>query len=193
MLGPPTDYNMDTYSLVFLTSPHDWDPSVLDYSHPEGPDNPDWAPDPDLIRTHDERIDPYGYYIKHVVLNLESLCDYPLATFTANFQKRDIFLAKSSKEHVHFNKLRPYFGWVNADTIQKTMTHTTQWAEAKTTFHMRKHIKSCFPALNVHRCQEPVATDTIFSDTPAVDSGVTKAQLFVGKDTAVCWKGHVGC
>ncbi|KAL7571369.1 hypothetical protein ACA910_007681 [Epithemia clementina (nom. ined.)] len=185
MLGPPTDDDMDTYPLVFLTSPHEWDPSVLDYSHPEGPDNPDWAPDPDLIRTHDERIDPYGYYTKRVVLNLESLCDYTPDDSTANVPKRDIYLAKSSKEPVDYNKLRPYFGWVNADTIQKTMDHTTQWAESKTTFPMRKHIKSRFPALNVHRRQEPVATDTIFSKTPAVDSGVTKAQLFVGKDTLV--------
>ena len=29
------------------------------------------------------------------------------------------------------------------------------------------------------------ATDTIFSDTPAVDSGVTMAQIFVGKDSLV--------
>ncbi|KAL7568892.1 hypothetical protein ACA910_015540 [Epithemia clementina (nom. ined.)] len=50
---------------------------------------------------------------------------------------------------------------------------------------MRKHIKSRFPALNVHRRQEPVTTDTIFSDTPAVDSGVIKAQLFVRKDILV--------
>ncbi|KAL7580429.1 hypothetical protein ACA910_004450 [Epithemia clementina (nom. ined.)] len=109
MLGPPTDDDMDTYPLVFLTSPHEWDPSVLYYSHPEGPDNPDWAPDPDLIKTHDEHIDPYGYYTKRVVLNLESLCDYSLADSTANVAKRDIFLAKFSKEHVDYNKLRSYF------------------------------------------------------------------------------------
>ena len=32
---------------------------------------------------------------------------------------------------------------------------------------------------------EPVATDTVFSDTPAVDSGVKQAQVFVGRDTLV--------
>ena len=32
---------------------------------------------------------------------------------------------------------------------------------------------------------EPVATDTVFSDTPAVDSGVKQAQIFVGRDTLV--------
>ena len=40
-------------------------------------------------------------------------------------------------------------------------------------------------ALNVPRRHEPVATDTIFSDTPAVDSGVKQAQVFVGSDSLV--------
>jgi hypothetical protein len=35
-----------------------------------------------------------------------------------------------------------------------------------------------------HR-NEPVATNTVFSDTPAVDSGVTCAQLFVGRESMV--------
>ena len=35
-----------------------------------------------------------------------------------------------------------------------------------------------------HR-NEAVATDTIFSDTPAIDSGVTMAQSDVGKDSLV--------
>ena len=50
---------------------------------------------------------------------------------------------------------------------------------------MKRHMKSRNPALNVPRRHEPVATDTIFSDTPAVDSGVEKAQVFVGSDLLV--------
>ena len=50
---------------------------------------------------------------------------------------------------------------------------------------MRKHFKSRFPAFNIPRPYEDVATDTIFSDTPAIDSGVTMAQIFVGKRTLV--------
>jgi hypothetical protein len=37
----------------------------------------------------------------------------------------------------------------------------------------------------VKRRNEPVATDTVFSDTPAVYSGVTCAQLFVGRELLV--------
>ena len=35
-------------------------------------------------------------------------------------------------------------------------------------------------------CSEAVATDTIFSDTPAVDDGSTMAKFFCGRDTLVC-------
>ena len=48
---------------------------------------------------------------------------------------------------------------------------------------MRKHFKSRFPSFNIPRHSEEVATDTIFSDTPAIESGVTMAQIFVGKRT----------
>ena len=34
ILGKPTDQDLDQFSHVLLTSLHEWDPSVLDYSHP---------------------------------------------------------------------------------------------------------------------------------------------------------------
>ena len=52
-------------------------------------------------------------------------------------------------------------------------------------FLMKKHLKSRKPAFNVPRRQKAVATDTIFSDTGAVDSGVKQAQVFVGRDNLV--------
>ena len=53
------------------------------------------------------------------------------------------------------------------------------------TFPMKKHVKCRNPALNISRRHEPVATDTVFCDTPAVDSGVKQAQVFVGRDILV--------
>ena len=50
---------------------------------------------------------------------------------------------------------------------------------------MKRHLKSRNPALTIPRRHEAVATDTVFSDTPAVDSGVKQAQVFVGRDTLV--------
>ena len=85
-----------------------------------------------------------------------------------------------------YEKFMPYFGWVNVDTVQKTMEQSTQWGVSlPNTFPMKKHLKSRNPALNIPRRHEAVATDTVFSDTPAVDSGVKQAQVFVGRDTLV--------
>ena len=50
---------------------------------------------------------------------------------------------------------------------------------------MRKHFESRFPAFNIPCRNEAVATDSILSLTPPIDSSVTMAQSFVGKDTPV--------
>ena len=50
---------------------------------------------------------------------------------------------------------------------------------------LKKQYKSPFPGLNVHRRDEPVATDMIYSDTPTVDSGATIAHVFVGVESLV--------
>ena len=81
-----------------------------------------------------------------------------------------------------FDKYRPYFGWVNADTIIDTFKHTTQWGASVGTFPMKRHLKSRNPALNVPRRHKAVATDTVYFDTPAVDSGVKLPQILLGKN-----------
>ena len=66
------------------------------------------------------------------------------------------------------------------------MEQSTQWGVSlPNTFPMKKHLKSRNPALNIPRRHEAIAIDTVFSDTPAVDSGVKQAQVFVGRDTLV--------
>ena len=67
----------------------------------------------------------------------------------------------------------------------KTFENSNQWVVTSSRFPMRKHFKSRFPAFNILHRNEAAASDTIFSDTPAIDSGVTMAQCFVGKDSLV--------
>ena len=86
---------------------------------------------------------------------------------------------------VDYEKLRQFFGWVNSDIVKQAIDQTTQWGVTLDSFPMKRHLKSRNPALNVCRRHEPVATDTTFSDTPAVDSGVKQAQVFVGRDSLV--------
>jgi hypothetical protein len=84
-----------------------------------------------------------------------------------------------------YDKLRPLFGWMPTKTVKKTFESTTQYARIPQGTILKKHYKSPFPALNVQRRDEPVATDTVYSDTPAIDGGETCAQIFVGTETLV--------
>ena len=62
ILGKPTDEELIKYPSVHLTSIHEWDPSVLDYNHPEGDEEPIWACDPQHIDLLDPNIDDHGLY-----------------------------------------------------------------------------------------------------------------------------------
>ena len=62
---------------------------------------------------------------------------------------------------------------------------TTQFARNIVHLPFRTHLKSRFPALNAHRRNEPVVTDTVWVDEPAVDDGLTATQVFVGRNTYV--------
>jgi hypothetical protein len=50
---------------------------------------------------------------------------------------------------------------------------------------LKQHWRSRFPACSVQSRNEAIATDTVFSDTPAVESGVAAAQIFVGRQLLV--------
>ena len=95
------------------------------------------------------------------------------------------------KKAPDFNKLRPYFGWLNAKRIKATLKATTQWYKADSRLPMRKHFKTRFPAANVDRLNEQVNTDTFFASTPALDDGIvghggcTMVQLYVGRKSQV--------
>jgi hypothetical protein len=97
----------------------------------------------------------------------------------------DLNLTDFAKVKPDFALLRPLFGWAPADTIKKTFDVTTQYARGRVSDTLKQHCRSRFPACNVKRRNEAVATDTVFSDTPAVDSGVTAAQIFVGRESLV--------
>jgi hypothetical protein len=60
---------------------------------------------------------------------------------------------------------------------------TIQYARGRISDTIKQHWCSRFLVFNVKRRIIPVATDTLFSDSPAVDSGVTSAQLFVGRES----------
>jgi hypothetical protein len=90
-----------------------------------------------------------------------------------------------SSKDLDFELLQPNFAWAPVDVIKRTFDITTRWAQSIKHHPFRKHFKSRFPAFNVHRQNKPVATNTVYSDTPAIDSGATSAQIFVGTKSLV--------
>ena len=191
IIGKPTDKDLERYPAVHLTGPHEWDPSVLDYTHPSGDGEPPWSNDPDERYAFDPNFDEFGDYTQRAIQTL-SILDDSSSTLTLSYNyianQHDFRTYQHAVKHEapDYEKFRPYFGWVNVDTVQKTMEQSTQWGVSlPNTFPMKRHLKSRNPALNVPRRHEAVATDTLFSDTPAVDSGVKQAQVFVGRDNLV--------
>ena len=78
LLGKPTDADLDSFPHVLLTGPHEWDPSVLDCTHPTTARDPTRAPDPSQRGAHDPRIDEFGNFKGRVHHTLT----HPLATPT---------------------------------------------------------------------------------------------------------------
>ena len=161
----------------------------MDYTHQSADGEPPWPNDPDERFAFGPHFDEFGDYTQRAIQTLSILYDStstltPCSTLMTNQHGFRTYQHDVTHKTRDYEKLRPYFGWVNVDTAQKTMEQSTQWGVSlPNTFPMKKHLKSKNPALNVSRRHEAVATDTVFSDTPAVDSGVKQAQVSVGRDT----------
>ena len=92
---------MDQYPRVLLTSPHEWDPSVLDYAHPYIHGYLSWAPDPSARDQHDPMIDECGNIHSRVIHTLSILSDTPITSIQKHVQQCTT---------IDYNKLISYFG-----------------------------------------------------------------------------------
>ena len=113
LLGKPTYADLNTYPHVLLTVPHEWDPSVLDYTHPITSGGPTWAPDPYQRGTHHPRIDEFGNFkgrVQHTITHSPALSNIAQHKHAITTQPID------------FEKLRSLFDWVNKHTIEKPST-----------------------------------------------------------------------
>ena len=117
---------------VHLTGLHEWDPSVLDYTYPSGDGEPPWSTDPTERFSFDPNFDGFGDYTHRAIQTLNILDDSsqpmtPFPTIRANQH-----VVRTNKHVVNndtpdYEKLRPYFGWVNVDMVQKAIEQSTQW------------------------------------------------------------------
>ena len=132
ILGKPTDKDLERYPAVHLTGPHEWDSSVLDYTHPFGDGEPPWSNDSDERSAFDPNFDEFGDYAQRAIQTLSILDDSsstltPYPTFMANQHEFRTYQHAVNHEAPDYEKFRPYFGWVNVDNVQKTMEQSTQW------------------------------------------------------------------
>ena len=96
----------------------------------------------------------------------------------SNHWKANPIPRETKASEVDYNALQPQFCWLPSILIKKTFQATTQFAKLPASAYLWKRFKSPHPANNVWRRNEDVASDTLFSDTPAIDSGVKCAQIF---------------
>ena len=126
LLGKPSDEALERYPAVHRTGPHEWDPSVFSFTHPFGDGEPPWSNDPNERLTFDPNFDEFGDYTHMAIQTLNILDDssLPLTPFPTIRVNQHVI---RSNQHVvnndtpDYGKLWPYFGWVNVDTVQKTM------------------------------------------------------------------------
>ena len=188
-MHPPSDEEYDALPHVVLTSDMDWDPAVVDNELDfdewlEARMEEDDLPGPNSYC--DYRFDQQGYY-QHQVYRahfFDAYQDLPAETYDDIVDAIDMkYIVKPhevTSQDPHFESLRPNFAWAPVEVIKRTFDVTTRWARCIECYPFRQHCKSRFPALNVHRRREPIAMDTIYSDTLAIDNGATSAQILVG-------------
>lgn len=214
-MHPPDDEEYDNLPHVFLTSDHEWDPSVVDNEV----DMEEWLDArmeledlPSFNEYGDFKFDEQGYYRHRTtdsdtvnIVNYhnfgrppdmsefldarEELDEYDdledFIDFIDTSTNRRVHNMSVSEKHPNFELLRPFFAYSPVNVIKRTFDVTTRWARSIEHRPFRKHFKSRNPACNVHRRNEPVGTDTVYSDTPAIDNGSTSAQIYVGGYTLV--------
>ena len=134
---------------------------------------------PDL--EYDTPFDDYGEYMHtHELEATYSRIVQANSTIKSQPQARS-----SDASSINFESLQPKFGWLPVDVIRNTFNNTTQFYRATASAQLKKHFRSPYPACNIHRHQEPIAADTVYSDTPAIDDGSKVAQIFVGTTSLV--------
>ena len=180
----PTDRNFQNYPHVFFTSPDIWDASVLDHEiTPSLLEDINQHSDDSLLQ--DSIFDEYGDLHHRAIQTLNIFCDLPSPP--SGEPLTHAYMHDSNPAEEDWKSLRPYFGWQSEQVIKNTYQVTSRFGGAIPQHdYLKKHFKSRNPVFSIPRRNEAVATDTIFSDTPAIKDGSTMAQFFVGQDTLVC-------
>lgn len=88
------------------------------------------------------------------------------------------FRSKEKAKRIEY--LTRKMAWIPEHVMKKTLDATTMLAKNYLNLPLRRHFKSRYPQLNRNRLRERYSTDTFFSSVPAILTGATCAQIFVG-------------
>jgi hypothetical protein len=186
-IRPYTDQEWKTLPYVILLADKKQDSPILDY--PQG-NIREWLKHmEDLLMLtpvplHDEHCGFRYTHINTPVVMIDPMLEK--ADLTDLLSLSQPYNQEIRSRKVNFEQHAPIFAWLPVDTIKKTFGATTQYYMIPTGTHLKKRYKSLFPACNAQWREKPVAIDTVYADTPAIDSGVTAAQFFVGTKPLVC-------
>ena len=165
-MRPYTDSEWDTLPHVILTADSDWDPTVLDNDLADDDEWFDAVSDmpEDPVNTPFDQFGDYRHthivteaFLSNSILDNSLIMDLPTL-----YQAHERRIQPKDPD---YEALCPNFGWLPTDVIKQTFQNSTQFARIPMSTTLTKHYKSPFPANNVHRRNEPLATDTVYSDT----------------------------
>ena len=125
LICKPTGKDLEQYPHVLLPSPHEWDPSVLDYAHPNTCGYHSWVPDPPFNTNMTQGL--MRVVTSRTVQTLNILSEAHISPVQKHVQKCT---------NINYNQLKPDFGSANANTIKKPFELLTQWAVESTRFSM---------------------------------------------------------
>ena len=196
-IRPYTDQELATLPQVIMTDDIEWNPTILDNDWHE--DDLTWynaiIDEEDVGGTPDPIFDEYGEYRHNAIVNSAMVTEFYLthdpALESSIIPTDDILYEAYPTSRIHhdvtpnWDELRDNFAGLPAQVVQKTFDCTTQYGRLPMGDKFQKMFKSPNPALNIPRRDEDLATDTVYSDTPAIDDGSTIAQIFFGCSSLV--------
>jgi hypothetical protein len=208
-MRPYTDAEFDSLPQVILSSDVPWNVGILDCTLS---DKQDWYDNTtnwskglldslfDLEGNYKTLSDPIDVNIHDLLdLNTRFIPDVDESDVSDNEDDDTSYIVhahevqvqggaiKSVKRQHNYKALRPFFLNAPLETVKHTMDSTTQFGHNVLAGpNIYKTFRSPFPAMNVLRRNKAVATDTIHSDVPAIDScGIIHAQIFVGRESLI--------
>ena len=107
IIGKPTDADLERYPAVHLTGPHEWDPSVLDYTHTSGNGEAPWSNDPEERLAFDPNFDEFGDYTQRAIQTLSILDDLSTPLTPCSIVRANQHIIKSN-QHLFNNDTPDY-------------------------------------------------------------------------------------